>query len=256
MPGRLEGKVALVVGGATGMGRGSAIRLAREGARVMIADRNIVGAEETLGMARRESSDVDMVPVDVSRWDQVQSMVEATVKRFGRLDAQINLAAILMLTPPLAEVEERQWDMIMDTNLKGVFLCCKAAIPAMISNGGGSIINISSTAGVDAWTRSLPYNVSKAGVIHLTKVSAGQYTSEGVRVNCIIPGPFDTPQARGSTQSTEAFEAVADRQPTKRLGQPEDMASAIVFLASDEASFISGSVLTVDGGAGVYGRRS
>ncbi len=256
MPGRLDGKVALVVGGATGMGRGTAIRLAQEGARVMVADRNITGAEETLELARQESQDVDMVSVDVSRWDQVQSMVDATVKRFGRLDVQVNLAAILMLTPPLAEVEERQWDMIMDTNLKGVFLCCKAAIPAMIDNGGGSIINISSTAGVDAWTRSLPYNVSKAGVIHLTKVAAGQYTSEGVRVNCIIPGPFDTPQARGSTQSAEAFGSIAARQPTKRLGQPEDMASAIVFLASDEASFISGSVLTVDGGAGVYGRRS
>ena len=255
MADRLKGKVALVVGGATGMGRGTVLRFAEEGAKVMIADRNRMGSEQTLSMAREISPEVDMVDVDVSKWDQVQNMVETTVKRFGRLDIEVNLAAILMLTPPLVEVEERQWDLIMDTNLKGIFLCCKAAIPEMIRSGGGSIINISSSAGIDAWTRSLPYNVSKAGVIHLTRVAAGQYTSSGVRINCIIPGPFDTPQARGSTQSTEAIDAIGPQHPMGRMGQPEDMASAILFLASDEASYISGSILTVDGGSRVAARR-
>lgn len=252
---RLKGKVAVVIGGATGMGRGTVLRFVEEGAKVVIADRNRIGSEETLNLARRITPDVEIVDVDVSKWQQVQDMIERTVARFGRLDVAVNLAAILMLTPPLVEIEERQWDMIMDTNLKGVFFCCKAAIPEMIRSGGGSIINISSSAGIDAWTRSLPYNVSKAGVIHLTRVAAGQYTSRGVRINCIIPGPFDTPQARGSTQSTEAIEAIGPQHPMGRLGQPEDMASAILFLASDEASYISGSILTVDGGSRVAARR-
>jgi cyclopentanol dehydrogenase len=255
MAGRIQGKVALVVGGATGMGRTTVLRFAQEGAKVMIADRNQIGMKQTLSMAREITPTVDTVVVDVSKWDQVKNMVDVTVKRYGRLDIEVNLAAILMLTPPLAEVEERQWDLIMDTNLKGVFFCCKAGIPAMVKGGGGSIINISSSAGLDAWTRSLPYNVSKAGVIHLTTVAAGQYTTQGVRINCIVPGPVDTPQARGSTQSTESFDAAASAHPMKRMGQPEEITNAILFLASDEASFISGSTVIVDGGSRTTYRR-
>ena len=230
------------------MGRATAVRFAREGARVMIADRNLAGSEQTLALAREVSPDVDAVAVDVTKWGQVQRMVNATVDRFGRLDVQVNLAAILVLTSHLAEVEEGQWDLTMDTNLKGVFFCCKAAIPAMLRTGGGSIVNISSSAGVESWTRSLPYSVSKAGVIHLTRVAAGQYTTRGVRINCIVPGIVDTPQSRGSTGSAEAFDAIAARHPLKRAGQPDEIASVALFLASDEAAYISGSVLTVDGG--------
>ena len=249
MAGRLEGKVALVVGGATGMGRETVIRFVQEGAKVMIADRNPLGSEQTLTLAREVSPNVETVAVDVTRWDQVQQMVEATVERFGRLDVEVNMAAILMLTPHLSEVEEGQWDLTMDTNLKGVFFCCKAAIPAMLRTGGGSIVNISSSAGVEPWTRSLPYSVSKAGVIHLTRIAAGQYTARGIRINCIVPGIVDTPQSRGSTGSTEAFEAIAASHPLKRVGRPDEIANVILFLASDEASYISGSVLTADGGA-------
>ena len=251
MVGRLAGKVALVVGGATGMGRATAIRFAQEGARVMIADRNTLGSERTLALAREVSPDVESVAVDVTRWDQVQKMVDATVERFGRLDVEVNMAAILMLTPHLSEVEEGQWDLSMDTNLKGVFLCCKAAIPAMLRTGGGSIVNISSAAGIESWTRSLPYSVSKAGVIHLTRVAAGQYTAGGIRINCIVPGIVDTPQSRGSTGSSEAFDAIADRHPLRRVGRPDEIAGVALFLASEEASYISGSVLTADGGDGV-----
>ena len=161
----------------------------------------------------------------------------------------MNLAAILMLTPPLVDIEERQWDLIMDTNLKGTFFCCKAAIPAMLKSGGGSIVNISSSAGLDSWTRSLPYNISKAGVIHLTSVIAGQYTSQGIRVNCIVPGPVDTPQARGSTQSAQTLEEAGREHPMGRIGRPEEISNAILFLASDEASFVSGSTYIVDGGS-------
>lgn len=256
MADRLTGKVAILAGGATGMGRATALRFAQEGAKVMIADRNRIGSEETLKMVQDISSDVDTVAVDVSKWDQVQNMVDQTVSRFGRVDILVNLAAVLMLTPPLIDVEERQWDLIMDTNLKGTFFCCKAAIPEMLKGGGGSIINISSSAGLDAWTRSLPYNISKAGVIHLTSVIAGQYTSQGIRINCIVPGPVDTPQARGSTQSAESLEAAAMEHPMGRIGRPEEISNAILFLASDEASFVSGATYVVDGGARTGGRRT
>jgi NAD(P)-dependent dehydrogenase (short-subunit alcohol dehydrogenase family) len=125
-----------------------------------------------------------------------------------------------------------------------------------MKNGGGSIVNISSSAGLDAWTRSLPYNVSKVGVIHITSVAAGQYTSKGVRINCVVPGPVDTPQARGSTQSAEAIEGVQNWHPMKRIGQPEEIANVILFLASDEASFVSGATYIADGGSRTaYGRR-
>ena len=256
MSDRLAGKVAILAGGATGMGRATALRFAREGAKVMIADRNRSGSEETLRLVQEITPDAASVAVDVSKWDQVQNMVDQTVSRFGKVDIMVNLAAILMLTPPLVDVEERQWDLIMDTNLKGTFFCCKAAIPTMLKGGGGSIVNISSSAGLDAWTRSLPYNISKAGVIHLTSVIAGQYTPQGIRVNCIVPGPVDTPQARGSTQSAQSLEEAALDHPMGRFGRPEEISNAILFLASDEASFVSGATYVVDGGARTDGRRS
>lgn len=249
MADRLKDKVALVTGGASGIGRATVLRFAREGAKVMVADRNRLASDETLRMARGVSSEVDAVAVDVSKWDQVQEMVDATVGRFGRLDVLVNAAGVLVLSPPLAEVDERDWDLVMTTNLKGLFLCCKAAIPAMISSGGGSIVNISSMAGVQAYTRSLPYSVSKAGVIHLTLTAAGQYTSKGIRINCIAPGTVDTPQARGSSQSSQALQDIAANHPMGRIGRPEDIADTILYLASDESSYISGSTIIADGGS-------
>ena len=249
MADRLKDKVALVTGGASGIGRATVMRFAKEGARVMVADRNRLASDETLRMARGISPDVEAVPVDVSKWDQVQEMVDATVGRFGRLDVLVNAAGVLVLSPPLAEVDERDWDLVMTTNLKGLFLCCKAAIPAMIKSGGGSIVNISSMAGVQAYARSLPYAVSKAGIIHLTLAAAGQYTSKGIRINCIAPGTVDTPQARGSSQSSQALEEIAANHPMGRIGRPEDIADTILYLASDESSYISGSTIIADGGS-------
>jgi NAD(P)-dependent dehydrogenase (short-subunit alcohol dehydrogenase family) len=256
MTDRLRNKVAIIVGGATGMGRATAVRFVQEGALVMIADRNVSEMEKTLQLSRHHGLDVDQVAVDVSKWDQVENMVDTTIQRYGRIDVLVNLAAILMLTGPLAEIEERQWDMIMDINLKGSFFTMKATIPYMIKTGGGSIINVASSAAIDAFTRSLPYNVSKAGLKHLTNVAAGQYTSQGIRINCVIPGSVDTPQARGSTQSSESIENAMLRHPMGRIGKPEELANVILFLASDEASYISGSTYIADGGAQNAGRRN
>ena len=187
--------------------------------------------------------------VDVSSASQVRQMVDDAVARFGRVDLLVNGAAILIRTPPLVEVDDLVWDLTMDTNLKGLFYCCKYAIPEMLKAGGGSIVNIASMSGIRGIAYSVPYAVSKAGVIHLSKVAAAQYTSQGVRVNCIAPGGVDTPQMRGSTASTETFQQRSDDHPLGRVGQPDEIANLITWLSSDEASYVSGSTYIVDGGA-------
>ena len=155
----------------------------------------------------------------------------------------------MIRTPPLVDVDEVRWDLTMETNLKGVFLCCKYAIPAMTANGGGSIVNISSMSGVRGVGYSVPYAVSKAGVIHLTTVAASQYTQHGVRINCIAPGGVDTPQLRGSTASAEAFSGRNEGHPMGRVGEADEIANIVLWLASDEASYVSGSTYIIDGGA-------
>ena len=249
MPGRLENKVAIVTGGASGIGRAACYRFLQEGANVVVADRNIAGAEETRGLMEGTDENSAVVAVDVSNASQVQQMVGNTIAQFGRLDILVNGAAILIRTPPLVDVDDLVWDLTMDTNLKGLFYCCKYAIPGMLRNGGGSIVNIASMSGIRGIAYSVPYAVSKAGVIHLSKVAAAQYTSQGVRVNCIAPGGVDTPQMRGSTASTETFQQRNEDHPLGRVGQPEEIANLITWLSSDEASYVSGSTYIVDGGA-------
>ncbi len=248
MSGRLQDKVAIVTGGASGIGRAVCRRFLEEGAKVIVADRNPAGAQETRALLEDDTNTAVSV-VDVSSENQVQAMVADAVSRFGSLDILVNGAAILIRTPPLTEVDDLQWDLTMDTNLKGLFYCCKHAIPAMIASGGGSIVNIASMSGIRGPAYSVPYAVSKAGVIHLSKVAAAQYTSQGVRVNCIAPGGVDTPQMRGSTASAETFQERQSGHPLGRVGRPEEIANLILWLASDEASYVSGSTYITDGGA-------
>lgn len=220
---------------------------AREGAKVLAADRNMAGLEETRKLAEEEGLSIDTVSVDVSKATLVSGMVDRAISDFGRLDVLVNAAGTLMRTPAVAELDERDWDLMMATNLKGPFLCMRAAIRAMSENGG-AIVNISSMAGVQGASASVPYSVAKAGLIHLTTVAANQYTSKGIRINCIAPGPVDTPQSRGGTQSSEAIEDLARLHPLGRIGRPEEIANVIAFLASQEASYMSGHTLIVDGG--------
>ncbi len=241
--------MAIVTGGASGIGRAVCLRFLQEGAKVVIADRNVAGAEETLALMEGSGEDSMVSPLDVSSASQVESVVNETVSRFGGLHILVNGAAILIRTPPLVEVDDVVWDLTMDTNLKGLFYCCKYAIPEMVRSGGGSIVNIASMSGVRGIAYSVPYAVSKAGVIHLSKVAAAQYTSQGVRVNCIAPGGVDTPQMRGSTASSETFRERNEGHPLGRVGQPEEIANLITWLSSDEASYVSGSTYIIDGGA-------
>ena len=249
MAGRMENKVVIVTGGGSGIGRATCYRLRQEGAKVVVADRNQAGAEETRELMEGNDQNSAVSRVDISRSSQVKQMVEDTVSKFGRLDGLVNGAAILIRTPPLVDVEDVDWDLTMDTNLKGTFYCCKYAIPAMLEHGGGSIVNISSLSGVRGVAYSVPYAVSKAGVIHLTKVAAAQYTHQGVRVNCIAPGGIDTPQMRGSTASAETFQERNVEHPMGRVGRPDEVANLITWLTSEEASYVSGSTYIIDGGA-------
>ena len=249
LTGRLEDKVVIVTGGASGIGRAICQRFGSEGAKVAVADRNIVGAEETLAQMGANSDTAMAIDVNISNASQVERMVEQVVAQYGKVDILVNGAAILIRTPDLVDVDEIIWDLTMETNVKGVFLCCKYTIPAMIASGGGSIVNISSQSGLRGVGYSVPYAVSKAGVIHMTTVAAAQYTAQGVRVNCIAPGGVDTPQMRGSTASAEVFIDRNDSHPMGRVGTADEIANLVLWLASDEASYVSGSTYNIDGGA-------
>ncbi|HIN04922.1 MAG TPA: SDR family oxidoreductase [Dehalococcoidia bacterium] len=258
MAGLLENKVAIVTGGGSGIGRATCLRFFQEGAKVVVVDRNLAGAEETCQLMEGTDQDSTAMSVDISKTGQVEKMVSDSVTMFGKLNVLVNGAAILIRTPSLAEVDELDWDLTMDTNIKGLFLCCKYAIPAMLASQGqsgssssnlGSIVNIASMSGIKGTAYSVPYAVSKAGVIHLSKVASAQYSSQGIRVNSISPGGVDTPQMRGSTASAETFQERNEGHPMGRVGTADEIANLITWLSSDQASYVSGINYIIDGGA-------
>ena len=245
---RLRGKAAVVTGAGSGIGRATAARFAAEGASVVIADVDEYGGRETLGDIERAGGTAAYVPTDVARSGQVEKMIDETLDRFGELDILVNCAATLINTPMLQDTEESHWDRMMEVNLRGTFLCCKYALPAMRESGGGAIVNVAAMSAFRGPTPSIPYEVAKAGVVHLTKASAYQYTPLGIRINCIAPGNVETPLLQRGTGDAESWARRREAQPMKRFGRPEELANVILFAASDEASWISGVTIIVDGG--------
>ena len=252
MAGTIEGKVAIVTGAATGIGRATAELFASEGASVVVADRNDVEGERTAAGINEHGGDAIFLECDVSKADNVRQMVENTVERLGPPDILVNNAGVFIrMAHRVHEITDMEWDLTMQTNLKGAFYCCKYVLPHMMEKGG-SIVSISSVTALGGRGLSGPYGISKAGVIRLGKAVADEYGEYGIRSNVILPGLTDTPQARGSTGSAQRFEERTDEILLGRTGQPEDIASLVLFLASDQSSFITGASYIIDGGGVVF----
>lgn len=255
--GRLDGKVAIVTGAASGFGRATAILFGTEGAKVVVCDYVAEGGEKTAKMIKGAGGEAIFVHADVSKTEDVKKMVKTAVDNYGRLDILFNNAGVGGQAVPLTEVTEEQWDRGININLKGVWLGMKYAIPEMLKSGGGAIINTASTSGILAMPDvSVEYNVSKSGIIMLTKTAAAEFATKNIRVNCICPAHCVTPMVDKTLSGNEkARKEFSERQPLGRMGTAEEVAQAVLFLASEEcSSFITGIALPVDGGYTAMGR--
>jgi 3-oxoacyl-[acyl-carrier protein] reductase len=245
----LADRVAIVTGAGRGIGRGIARCLARAGAEVVVVeqaeDRIAAVLAEIEGLGRRGLG----VSADVARADDVRRVVRETLERFEKIDILVNNAGVLVVRRMIEQTEE-DWDRVLDVNLKGAFLCCREVVPEMITRKRGAIVNIASIAAFHVTVPHVPYAASKAGVVALTRDLAYEVGRHGIRVNAIAPGPIETPMARISSE--EQRQRIAANIPLGRIGQPEDIGNAVVFLASDTASFITGATLPVSGGADLH----
>jgi len=254
--GRLNGKVALVTGSGSGMGRAAAFLFAKEGAKVVTAGRRIELLEETVRMIKESGGEAIYVKADVSKSEDVQNMLKAAVDTYGKLNVLCNHAGILHKPAPLAEQTEETWNPVVDVNLKGVFLGMKYVIPQMLKQGGGVIINTTSAQGIVGVPNLSPYAASKGGIIALTRAAAIEYASKNIRINCIALGMVKTPnmdwlisQLPPDSVEVKALTEMAHVLiPLGRMAVPEEIAPSILFLASDESSYMTGSVMVVDGG--------
>lgn len=245
-----DGKVAFVTGAASGIGRAAALAFAREGARVVVADVSEQGNQETARMIEEQGGRGLAVRCDVTRAEDVKTALAKTVAAFGRLDFAFNNAGIEPRKPaPTAEYEEEEWNRIVDTNLRSVFLCMKHELPLILKQGGGAIVNTSSGAGVIGIKGSPAYTAAKHGVIGLTRAAALDYAAQNIRVSAICPGYIDTAMMDRFTEGTpEGRAKVISEEPVGRMGKPEEIAGAVVWLCSDTAAFVVGHALVIDGG--------
>jgi meso-butanediol dehydrogenase / (S,S)-butanediol dehydrogenase / diacetyl reductase len=248
---RLKGKVCIVTGGGSGIGRATCLLFAKEGASVVVADKRQEAAEAVA--AEGSAAGATMLPtmMDVSRDDDAQRVVHQTVEAFGRLDVLVNNAGY-GFAGTVVDTDEEAWDDLMAVNVRGVYLCSKHAIPAMAKNGGGAIVNTASVVAAVGIRNRAAYCASKGAVAALTRAIAIDHVAEGIRCNAVAPGTIDTPYfdeiLRKSPVAADSRKALEARQLLGRLGTPEEIAAGILFLASDESRFATGTILTIDGG--------
>ena len=251
---RLESKVALITGGGSGIGRACAEMFAHEGARVAVSDISLERAQATTQFVTSHGGEAIAISGDVSVGDDAQNMVSATVEKFGKLDVLVNSAGVSARNAlPEGSSPEEIWDKVIDVNLKGTYMVSWHAVPEMAKSGGGSIINLSSIMGLVGYPVGMgggfnPYNPSKGGVLQFTRNLAIDSASKNVRVNCICPGYVETDLTSALTKDAEALSRLETLHPIGRLGQPEEIAYAALYLASDESGFVTGTPLVVDGG--------
>ena len=244
-----SGKVALVTGAGAGIGRACAQAFAAQGLKVVVADKDPVGVQATLELIRQAGGEALGVHCDVSQARDVQAMLEQTVEAYGRLDYAHNNAGIEIEDSKLADGSEAQFDAIMDVNVKGVWLCMKYQIPLLLAQGGGAIVNTASVAGLGAAPKMSIYAASKHAVIGLTKSAAIEYAKKNIRVNAVCPAVIDTDMFRRAAEADpRKAEFVAALHPVGRLGTVEEIAAAVLYLCSDQASFTTGQALALDGG--------
>jgi NAD(P)-dependent dehydrogenase (short-subunit alcohol dehydrogenase family) len=248
---KLEQRVAVITGAGSGIGRAMALLFAQEGARILAADINGSAAEETAAAVQAAGGTAQAFTVNVVEPDEVRAMIEAAVAAYGRVDILCNNAGIGSTTD-VVEAEPEEWDRVMAVNVKSVFLGCKYVIPHMLEQGGGVIVNTASVAGMVGLVKRASYSASKGAVIALTRQVAIEYVEQGIRVNCLCPGTVDSPwvgRLLGQADDPGAARAaLVARQPMGRLGTPEEIAAAALYLASDDAAFITGTGLVIDGG--------
>jgi len=249
MAGLVQGKIVLVTGGGSGIGRAASLALAKEGAKVAVSDVVVAGGEETVRLIKAVGSEATFIKADVAKAAEIEALIKKVIEIYGRLDCAVNNAGIEGVMTSTVDCSEENFDRIIAVNLKGVWLCMKHEIPQMLKQGGGAIVNTASVAGLVGFQGLPAYVASKHGVNGLTKTAALEYAKQGIRVNAVCPGVIQTPMLdRLFTSQPGVDETIAAMEPVGRLGKPEEIAAAVVWLCSDASSFVTGLPMAVDGG--------